>query len=125
MGLAPTGHFDESPFSVTLMLQPSLAGGQFDVIADSRGPGPAELACGLSADAIHRDAHSFDELDFEIGTLSVFGGRRALHRVRPVAGDQLRLVAVLCFSESPGQVNTAETSERFWGRAASVPGGLS
>lgn len=122
-GLGPSGHFDESPFSVTLMLQPSLVGGDFDVIADSRGSGPANLAPGISAEAVHAGACPSEKLDFEVGTLSVFGGRRSLHRVRPIAGDTLRLVAVLCFSESPGQMNTPETSERFWGRVASAPRG--
>ena len=56
-------------------------------------------------------------LDFPAGTLSIFRGRQSLHRVSPVQGQEDRLVAVLCFSEEEGFVNTEETRRRFWGRS--------
>ena len=52
---------------------------------------------------------------FAPGTLQIFAGRTSLHRVSEVKGE--RLVAVYCFSDIEGFVNSPEVQRMFWGRA--------
>ena len=51
------------------------------------------------------------------GTLTIFCGRDALHRVETVGGPRERLMAVLSYSETPGVVFTAEEQRGFYGRS--------
>jgi hypothetical protein len=188
-------HFDESPFTTTVMLQPATAGGRFEVVADATTRDQALTALlkqrtnnvasgsssGGSSSANNEDEDEDDALTVpgavdigfdEPGTLSIFAGARSLHRVsatrpntptpscahnwrfhsdhalcvavalmlsqtlsqaltslrRIVActprapqvsknrGDDDRLVAVLCYSETEGTVNSNEVRKMFWGR---------
>ncbi len=107
-------HFDESEFTVTLMLQQPEQGGDFEYVPMIRGredEGEQVMrAIAGTSDAVHR-------LPFNPGTLSIFDGRQTLHRVTKVLGQRLRLVPVLCFSEKPGQTNSEEVRRLFWGRS--------
>ena len=60
------------------------------------------------------------ELPFTPGALLIFGGRRTLHRVTPVAGDRLRLVPVPCYGTDPGQRNSDGVRRLFWGRTTAM-----
>lgn len=110
-------HFDESEFTVTLMLQQPELGGDFEYVPLIRGRADeAEQvmrAIDGTSDAIHT-------LPFTSGTLSIFDGQQTLHRVTRVSGNRLRLVPVLCFAEQPGQVNSDAVRRLFWGRAEAL-----
>ena len=112
-------HFDESPFSVTLSLQAPEGGGAFNAIANTRA-GTRRVTPPDVVDKIEEGVADGigEELPFSVGTLSIFGGHRTLHEVTPVVGERRRLVAVMCFSEAPDEVNTPECRLRFWGRDA-------
>jgi hypothetical protein len=121
-------HFDESPFSTTIMLQcPSGGGGDFEYLPNARDGddgGESAISNVLDAWEAGNDASNAGarRLDLAPGTLSIFSGSDALHRVTPVtpassdaAGDE-RFSAVLCYAKSPGERNSAAVRTRFWGR---------
>jgi hypothetical protein len=52
------------------------------------------------------------------GTLAVFRGQHALHRVTPVAGPRPRINSVLTYGERPGMKLSELTQQLFYGRTA-------
>ena len=115
-------HFDNSEFSVTMMYQQAEAGGQFDYyprLRDSRDsrdsrdenyPGVQKVLQG-SPDGVL-------QLPSSPGTLAVFRGQHALHRVTPVSGPRPRINSVLTYGEHPGMKLTELTQQLFYGRTA-------
>ncbi len=107
-------HFDNSEFSVTIMLQPAERGGQFQYVPHLRTPeddahqAVKEVLDGKQSDAITPQQSP--------GTFSLFCGRYAMHRVTPNCGSRLRINAVLAYSEKPGMKLTELTQKLFYGR---------
>ena len=106
-------HFDESEFSVTLMLQAPESGGTFEYVPRIRGREDERAIVGAVLDG---DRGNVLELPFTAGTLLVFGGRQTLHRVTRVSGARPRLVPVLTYAERPGLRNSEAVRRLFWGR---------
>lgn len=106
-------HFDESEFTVTLMLQPPEQGGAFEFVPKIRGL-PDEKA--IVAKVLDGERDGVIELPFTAGTLLIFGGNQTIHRVTKVHGNRPRLVPVLCYAEEPGRTNSPEVRKLFWGR---------
>jgi hypothetical protein len=106
-------HFDESEFTVTLMLQPPDSGGEFEYLPLIRGRDDEEK---LVAGVLDGKRDGVVELPFSAGTLLIFGGNQTIHRVNRVHGERPRLVPVLCYSEAPDQVNSKKVRKLFWGR---------
>ena len=52
------------------------------------------------------------------GTLAVFRGQHALHRVTPVTGPRPRINSVLTYGQHPGMKLTEVTQKLFYGRTA-------
>ena len=132
-------HYDEAEFTVTLSLQRGDSGGDFEFTTPLRST-RADLAPTATAAVVnahsqydvlprrpHDDANDGDEppaarvAPFAPGTLQIFAGRYSFHRVSPVVGATTRLVAVFCFTNEPGFVNTPDVQEMFWGRAVPAP----
>jgi len=107
-------HFDESEFTVTLMLQAPESGGEFEYVPLIRG---LENETGIVRDVLNGDCGKVVKLPFTQGTLLIFGGRQTLHRVTQVGGKRPRLVPVICYAESPGMQNSEAVRKLFWGRA--------
>ena len=108
-------HFDESEFTVTLMLQAPTQGGNFEYAPGIRGNKDEARLLGETLDG-SRD--QVVELPFTPGTLLIFAGQQTLHRVTAVTGPKPRLVPVLCYAEEPDLKNSAEVRTLFWGRTA-------
>ncbi len=106
-------HFDESEYTVTLMLQAPESGGAFEYVPQIRGCVDEKEKVGRILDG---NREGVVELSFNAGTLLIFGGNRTLHRVTRVGGTRPRLVPVLCFAEESGQTNSAAVRQLFWGR---------
>ncbi|MGI9310270.1 MAG: HalD/BesD family halogenase [bacterium] len=108
-------HFDESEFSVILMLQTAQRGGAFEYVPHLRGRDDerAVIAKLLDGD----DDANVEVLPFTEGALLIFGGRQTIHRVTRVRGAQPRLTPILCYSETPYAQNSEAVRELFWGRA--------
>ncbi len=107
-------HFDESEFTVTLMLQAPESGGEFEYVPLIRG---LENEITIVSDILNGDRRKVVKLPFTPGTLLIFGGRQTLHRVTQVGGKRPRLVPVICYSESPGMQNSERVRKLFWGRS--------
>ena len=104
-------HFDNSEFSVTVMYTESDAGGHFDYcpgLRDENYPGVQKALLG--------DPGAVVRLPTSPGTLAVFRGRHALHRVTPVSGPRPRINSVLTYGERPGMKLNRLTQELFYGR---------
>ncbi|KAG7346542.1 hypothetical protein IV203_005610 [Nitzschia inconspicua] len=138
-------HFDESEFSVTLMLQTAEdpSSGLFQYTNPLRTHDNHDLALDATATALHLydrkglngkelsennmsfrnsgdsgSGHpSLHTLDFQPGTLLVLAGSKSLHRVTEIRGKRSRLVAVLTFASRPGFSNSAAVQTMFWGRS--------
>lgn len=106
-------HFDESEFTVTLMLQPPEEGGTFEYVPKIRGLDNEQEIVGRVLDG---DREGVVELPFTPGTLLIFGGNQTIHRVARVSGPTKRLVPVLCYAEKAGLANSPEVRRLFWGR---------
>ena len=111
-------HFDESEFTVTLMLQAPVSGGAFEYVPGIRG---REDEKAVVAAVLDGDRERVLGLPFTAGTLLVFGGRRTLHRVTRVGGARPRLVPVLTYAERPGLRNSEAVRKLFWGRTGTDP----
>ena len=109
-------HFDNSEFSVTVMYQQAAAGGHFDYCPrlrdehDENYPGVRQILHGGSEGVLRLPARP--------GTLAVFRGQHALHRVTPVSGPRPRINSVLTYGEHPGMKLSELTQKLFYGRTA-------
>jgi hypothetical protein len=109
-------HFDNSEFSVTVMYEEAEAGGHFDYHPrlrdehDENYPGVRKVLLG--------DPGGVIRLPSAPGTLAVFRGQHALHRVTPVSGPRPRINSVLTYGERPGMKLNQLTQELFYGRTA-------
>ena len=109
-------HFDNSEFSVTVMYQQAAAGGHFVYCPrlrdeyDENYPAVQKVLHG-SPDGVLR-------LPSSPGTLAVFRGQHALHRVTPVSGPRPRINSVLTYGEHPGMKLVELTQKLFYGRTA-------
>ena len=125
-GWAHAWHYDESEFTVTLSLVQAAEGGAFEFTEPLRRS-VDDLAFETTAAVINDHSEyavepagaacpSVRTAPFAPGTLQIFAGRTSLHRVSEVKGE--RLVAVYCFSDVAGFVNSPEVQRMFWGREA-------
>jgi hypothetical protein len=107
-------HFDLNDFVVSILLQAPEAGGTFDfapyIRSDSNEnyPAVAQVMDG-SSDKIRR-------IRVEPGTLLLFCGRRAIHRVAPIQGATPRVIALFSYDRKPDIRYNPEVYERVVGR---------
>jgi hypothetical protein len=107
-------HFDNSEFSVTMMYAEPEAGGHFDYYPrlrdehDENYPAVRRVLLG--------DPDGVIRMPSSPGTLAVFRGQHALHRVTPVSGPRPRVNSVLTYGERPGMKLNELTQQLFYGR---------
>ena len=109
-------HFDHTDFVVSIALQPSEAGGDFECVPKLRHADDEcydEVADVLAGRASHRTT----TLPMTAGTLVLFAGRTSLHRVTPIRGRRSRYVALLGYDTRPGTCS----SEIFGSSDTAVP----
>jgi len=112
-------HFDESEFTVTLMLQAPETGGVFEYVPQIRGlANEKEIVSAV----LNGNRDQVIELPFSARTLLIFGGQATIHRVTRVAGTRPRLVPVLCYSEQQDLKNSVAVRQLFWGRSGTETG---
>jgi hypothetical protein len=109
-------HFDLNDFVVSILLQASEAGGTFDFAPNIRKDGDENYA-GVAA-AIEGHSQAVRSIKVEAGTLLLFCGRRALHRVPPVRGPLPRVIALFSYDRKPGVRYGSEVYARVVGRTA-------
>lgn len=107
-------HFDLNDFVVSILLQAPEAGGTFDFAPNIRGEGNEnydEVAAVLDG-----RSSRLRSVRVEAGTLLLFCGQRALHRVPPVIGATPRVIALFSYDRRPGVRYGAEQYQRVVGR---------
>lgn len=108
-------HFDNSSFSITLMIQPPERGGQFEYVGGVRDADAGEMSFDAVA-GILDGRTPVKELIADAGTLVFFRGRNAIHRVAPNAGERTRMLAVLAYNSQPGVALSEQARKTFYGR---------
>lgn len=107
-------HFDSwNEFTMTLMLQSSNGGGEFEIVPNIRtreDPNTEELRAVLRGGrsrvvTVPRDHRA----------LVIFRGARSLHRVTPVSGVAKRLMAVFVYEKEPGVIGDPEVNATIYG----------
>ena len=109
-------HFDLNDFVVSILLQAPEAGGTFDFAPYIRKDGEENYAA--VAAALDGRAGSVRSIKVEAGTLLLFCGRRALHRVPPVVGKVPRVIALFSYDRKPGVRYGSDVYARVVGRTA-------
>jgi len=108
-------HFDRSEFTTTMLLQAPDTGGEFLYRSDLRSvdnpnyDGVARLLRGEDPE--------MRSLTLSPGTLNVFRGKNTPHKVAPVRGDMVRMIAVFSFFDKAGVCFSEEERLGFYGRA--------
>jgi hypothetical protein len=95
-------HFDGNDFVVSLLLQKAERGGAFEVAPGIRTPG--DEAWDRVAAALDGRWPGVRTLGFEPGTLLIFQGKYALHRVTPVEGARRRIIALFSYDRLPDMI---------------------
>lgn len=108
-------HFDESSFAITLLLQSPEQGGEFEYIENMRDADSGEMNYQGVAEVLagHRESKT---LTTGPGTLVLFRGRNAMHRVTPVVGDVTRMLVVLAYNSKPDVALSESARMTFYGR---------
>ncbi len=112
-------HYDHNEFTVTLLLQAAETGGAFEYVPRLRSTEDENFTAvkGLLAgtyDAVRT-------LPRQPGTLTIFKGRNATHRVTEVEGERQRISAVLSYDSQPNQLASDETNAFIYGpRVAAI-----
>lgn len=114
-GDALNWHFDRSQLTVTLLLQAPETGGVFQYRRNLRSDSDANHE-GVARLLAEGDPE-VRPLTLEPGTLNVFAGRYSAHRITPVEGKRMRVIAVLSYLETPDVAFTAEDRVQFYGRS--------
>lgn len=109
-------HFDLNDFVVSILLRAPEAGGTFDFapnIRDDKDENYAAVAAALDG-----RSQAVRSIKVEAGTLLLFCGRRALHRVPPVCGKIPRVIALFSYDRKPGVRYGGDVYSRVVGRRA-------
>ena len=108
-------HFDNSPFSTTLLIQkPESDGGIFEFMPNVRDEENAdEIVHGVLDGKV-----APKQLDIDPGTLILFSGKRSLHRVSKVVGNTTRILVVFAYNEKERMELSKSGMQLFFGRTA-------
>jgi hypothetical protein len=108
-------HFDNSSFAITLMIQEPEGGGEFEFIRALRDSGRGDMNFDAVGEVLDDDCTP-DTVRMQAGTLVLFRGRDAIHRVTPVIGDTTRMLVVLAYNSEPGIALSESARMTFYGR---------
>ena len=108
-------HFDNSAFAITLMIQPAERGGQFEYVGGLRDADAGDMNYDGVA-AVLDGKVAAKQLAMDAGTLVLFRGRNAIHRVAPNEGRQTRMLVVLAYNAQPGISLSEAARMTFYGR---------
>lgn len=111
-------HFDQTDFVVSILLQDCERGGDFEYVPNIR------RAEAENYDRVERlldgDRTEVVRLAMAPGTLALFMGRHSIHRVTPIAGGTLRLIALLGYDTEPGTMSSERLKQARYGRSEPV-----
>ncbi|MEY2421839.1 MAG: hypothetical protein QOI95_1906 [Acidimicrobiaceae bacterium] len=108
-------HFDQTDFVVSLAIQSSERGGDFENAALMRSP--SEENYEAVAAVLGGDAPDVVVEPMTPGTLMLFEGRHSLHRVSPVEGTRPRYVALFGYDTKPDTMSSELLKQIRYGRS--------
>ena len=111
-------HFDSASFSTTLMLQKPEKGGVFECAPGVRGGGD-ENYDGVTR-IMNGDRSNVIPVEVDAGTLMVFRGEQALHRVSQVGGSRKRLLVIFHYDAKPGLKGSLAVNQALYGPRVEV-----
>ncbi len=97
------------------MIQPPDEGGVFEYVKDVRDADRGEMNYPLSEQVLNGEIFP-KTLSLSAGSLVLFRGRNAMHRVTPVKGDRTRMLVVLAYNTEPGVSLSESARMTFYGR---------
>ena len=109
-------HFDQTDFVVSIALQSSERGGDFECASMLRTAGN-EHYDDVAAVLAGRSDRVVTTVPMDPGTLMFFEGRHSLHRVTPIEGSTPRFVALLAYDTKPGTCSSELLRLVRYGRA--------
>jgi hypothetical protein len=112
-------HYDTNDFAVTVLLDDSVGGGQFQYAPNIRADDDERF--GEVAAVLAGASDRVRTLDLRPGDLQIFRGRRSLHRVTRVAENgRCRLAAILAYTLDPGVIGRVERTRQLFGRVTAA-----
>ena len=108
-------HFDNASFAITLMIQSSTKGGEFEYITEGRDSNANYIDKKLISDVIEGRSEA-NLLDVSEGTLILFYGRNYLHRVTPVLSETPRILITLNYNQEKNIELSENARLTFFGR---------
>ncbi len=108
-------HFDNASFAITLMIQSSDIGGEFEYVSKGRDFSKNFIDKDYIKKIIDRKIPP-EKIDVDAGTLVLFYGRNYLHRVTPVGSKKPRILVTLNYNEEEGTMLSENARMTFFGR---------
>ncbi len=108
-------HFDNASFAITLMIQSSDSGGEFEYVSKGRDFNRDFLDKNYIKKILERKILP-EKIDVDAGTLVLFYGRNYLHRVTPVLSKKPRILVTLNYNEEEGVKLSENARMTFFGR---------
>ena len=108
-------HFDNASFAITLMIQSSDSGGEFEYVNKGRNFKKNFIDKIYIKNILERKILP-KKINAEPGTLILFYGRNYLHRVTPVKSDKPRILVTLNYNEEEGTTLSENARLTFFGR---------
>ncbi len=109
-------HFDQTDFVVSLAIQSSESGGDFECIQRVRDEHDEHYD--TVAALLGGDEAAVTTLPMRPGTLMLFEGRYSIHRVAPIVGATPRYVGLFGYDRKPGTCSSDLLREIRYGRTA-------
>jgi hypothetical protein len=106
-------HFDTNEVNITLLLQKSEAGGEFEYVPLIRSADNENYAAVKRV--LDGDRNGVVQLIQEPGMLVLFKGHCSLHRVAPVRGKRRRFQTILGHNTRPGVIGSQESNILHYG----------
>lgn len=107
-------HFDGNEFTVTILIQESDEGGEFEYCPNLRRPGEENFK-GVEA-VLDGDRSVVKTLTLKPGDLQIFKGRYSLHRVTKARSEEPRIIAIPAYSQNPYLMNRPHHCESVYGQ---------
>lgn len=111
-------HFDTNNYTVTLAIQNSFEGGEFEYVPNLRTSTDENYAA--VEQVLDEKSEHVKTLVLEPGDLQIFKGRYSLHRVKPLQGVRNRYVAIFSYVEEPAMVGSPERTKQLYGRVLPI-----
>jgi len=111
-------HYDGNEFTVSILVQASEEGGDFEYVPNLRTPNAENFSDVQKV--LQGDRERVRVLKLREGDLQLFKGRYSMHRVTPTTGPTTRIIALPTYVTNPYLVNRPHHAKAFYGRAEAI-----